>query len=320
MGQRPRLAIGVCTRDLATFNAHCAPGLERLIYPSDFDYTLIVVENRKVASGHHLHLNVDVPVRLFHEDELGLSAARNRVLDEADRLQVDWLALVDDDMSPLPDWLCEYTNALSAAPTEYFFHGQFWFRFTGNYAFAIHRDAETLDGLRQQPMRFGGGNLLLGKLLFSAAALGLRFDPRFDACGGEDTDFRRQAAAQNIKPVPVPRAIVQEIISAKRAAFSVSFRRMFDHGVAGVVLLKKYASVGQVIVGMSIQLPWLLCRILLLWLQVLPALLRHGPHTSITVHRALAASVQFLGTVFGLMGYRGSYYSKNRNLAEQANA
>lgn len=319
MSQKPLLVIGVPTRDLSVFNAHCARGLQKLNFPPDFDYAIVLVENRRCPTGYAVALDIDIPLHLHHESTLGLSAARNRVLNEADALQANWLAFLDDDVVPTDNWLLEYARAISETPGGQFFCGQCWYQFPAGYSFAIERDADTLEGLRQQEMRMGGGNLLMGSTIFSEIGLGLRFDPRFDACGGEDTDFRRQAAASNVDLIPVSSAIVQETVSAKRATFAVSFRRKFDHGVSSMVMLKKYGSTGMVAVGMAIQLPRMFMRLLLAWLRAGLSALGIENSGGEALHRALAGTAQFLGTVAGLIGYHGSYYAEDRRLSDRSN-
>jgi len=318
MSHKPLLVIGVPTRDISVFNANCARGLQRLNFPPDFDYAIVLVENRQCPTGYAVALDIDIPLYLHHESTLGLSAARNRVLKEADALRANWLAFLDDDVVPMDNWLSEYARAISETPRGQVFFGQCWYQFPAGYSFAIERDADTLEGLRQQEMRMGGGNLLMESTIFSEMALGLRFDPRFDACGGEDTDFRRQAAASNVDFIPVSGAIVQETVSARRATFAISFRRRFDHGVSSMVMLKKYGSTGMVAIGMAIQLPRMFTRLLLAWLRVGFSALGIEKSGGEALHRALAGTAQFLGTVAGLIGYHGSYYAEDRRLSDRS--
>ena len=244
----------------------------------------------------------------FLEPELGLSAVRNRVFAEAERLDAEWVACLDDDVVPVESWLEAYAEAMKMKPEGRLFHGQYWYRFPEGYSLAIERDPDNMEQMFERHVRFGGGNLLIHASLYSEC--GLRFDPRFDACGSEDTDFRRQAAALGIDAVPVPKAVIRETITGHRITFKTGFHRKLDHGVAGMLMLKKYGTPLAIAVGLSIQLPRRFFNVCLMWVKVMFAYTLRSKNRSEVVQNAWASLAQLTGNLLGLCGYRGSYYAR----------
>ena len=309
VGNELLIVLAICTRDLAVFEAICAPGLARLLYPRGFRYELLIIENRRESTGDPQPIGIDIPVHYVLERKLGLSAARNRVLTEAVKLNADWLALLDDDVVPMENWLNEYVQALQSRPEAQLFYGQYWYRFLNGSSLAIEKGADTFEAVIEEPVRFGGGNLLLHKSLYCVH--GVRFDPRFDGCGSEDVDLRHQVAACGIESVPVPRAVIQETITSRRATLTSGFHRKLNAGVSGIILLKKYSSPLAFTVGVSVQMPLRFVKLLGDWCRAGKAYTIQSKDRSELRDVALASLAMFIGLILALCGYRGAYYSRN---------
>ena len=308
MSNKPLILIAVCTRDIAVFKANCARGIAQLSFPLGYRYELLLVENRRESSGDPCLSGIDIPVHYFLERQLGLSAARNRVFTEAQKCNADWLALLDDDVVPMDRWLDEYVRAIQSMPDAKLFYGQYWYRFPNGNSLAIERDPDSLEAIVQEPVRFGGGNLLMHESFYGVN--GIRFDPRFDACGGEDTDLRHQAAACGVLAVPVPRAVIQEAITARRATLLSGFHRKLDQGVSSFMMLKKYTPPLTVTAGLLVQLPLRFIRLLGDWWRAAQAHILLLEERDKLLDTALASSATFIGVIMGLCGYRGSYYAR----------
>ena len=309
VGNELLIVLAICTRDLAVFEAICAPGLARLLYPRGFRYELLIIENRRESTGDPQPIGIDIPVHYVLERKLGLSAARNRVLTEAVKLNADWLALLDDDVVPMENWLSEYVQALQSRPEAQLFYGQYWYRFLNGSSLAIEKGADTFEAVIEEPVRFGGGNLLLHKSLYCVH--GVRFDPRFDGCGSEDVDLRHQVAACGVESVPVPRAVIQETITSRRATLTSGFHRKLNAGVSGIILLKKYSSPLAFTVGVSVQMPRRFVKLLGDWCRAGKAYTIQSKDRSELRDVALASLAMFIGLILALCGYRGAYYSRN---------
>lgn len=309
MGNKPLILIAICTRKLAVFEANCARGIAQLSFPAGYRYELLLVENRRVHSGDLNPIGVDIPVRCVLQRQLGLSSARNRVFIEAQKCNADWLALLDDDVVPMDSWLEEYVCAIQSMPDAKLFYGQYWYRFPNGYSLATERDPDSFEAVIKKPVRFGGGNLMMHKSLYSVH--GVRFDPRFDGCGSEDIDLRHQAAEYGIDAVPVPRAVIQEEITTLRATLASGFHRKLDAGVSGIVMLKKYSSPLAFTVGILMQLPKRFIHLLRHWGRVVKASAIRAENRDEILDLAIADLAMFLGLILGLCGYRGTYYSRN---------
>ncbi|MGY1601011.1 glycosyltransferase family 2 protein [Geodermatophilus sp. SYSU D00815] len=152
---------------------------------------VVVVDNDPAASaaGTVREWAAD-GVRYVHEPRPGISAARNRALDEA--AGADALVFLDDDELPLPGWLArlvaawrEWDCAAVAGPvsSRLLAPAEPWVLGTGVFD-RRRRPSGTLVG------GAGAGNLLLD--VRRVRALGLAFDPRLGLVGGEDTLFTHQ--------------------------------------------------------------------------------------------------------------------------------
>ena len=113
-----------------------------------------------------------------------------------------------------------------------------------------------------------------------------------------------------IDAVPVPKAVIQEIITGHRISFKVGFHRKVDHGVAGMLMLKKHGQPLAVAVGLSIQLPRRFYNVSLMWVKVLFAYTLRSKNRPAVLHGAWASLAQLIGNLLGLCGYRGSYYDR----------
>jgi hypothetical protein len=122
-----------------------------------------------------------------HEPRPGISAARNRALDEAG--DADALVFLDDDELPSPGWLSglvatwrAHGCAAVAGPVPPLLTGPVdpWVLGSGVFDRPERATGTLLPGA-------GAGNLLLD--LAQVRSLGLRFDERLGLTGGEDTLF-----------------------------------------------------------------------------------------------------------------------------------
>jgi GT2 family glycosyltransferase len=95
-----RLSVVVCTHNRAAFAIDCVESLLRS--PGAQSLEIIVVDN--ASSSEHreqLEASIQSPVRLVSESKPGISHARNLGASIAGGT---WLAYLDDDALPYPDW------------------------------------------------------------------------------------------------------------------------------------------------------------------------------------------------------------------------
>lgn len=153
---------------------------------ADVDGEILVVDNDPDGSA----APVARAVRYVLEPEPGLSAARNRALDEA--AGADLLVFIDDDERPTPGWLpallrvldeCGADAVAGRVVTDLPTPIDPWLTAVGAFVRPTRID-------RQVMPQAATNNLLLR--MPAVRASGVRFDPRFGTTGGEDSLFTLQ--------------------------------------------------------------------------------------------------------------------------------
>ena len=155
-----------------------------------FRADVLVIDNDPAASAEPVASSIPSgDVRYVVEVEPGISAGRNRALDES--CERDLLVFLDDDEQPRPGWLTAlldtYCESRAAAVM-----GRVVSKFSGELDPWIA--AGRFFQRRRMPTGTqitvaAAGNLLLD--LRQVRALGIRFDPNLGLSGGEDTLFSR---------------------------------------------------------------------------------------------------------------------------------
>ncbi|MDO4901456.1 glycosyltransferase family 2 protein [Actinomyces sp.] len=212
------LDVAVCTYRRPELVAALVPRLLAQVRGLDgVDARVVIVDNDAAGSARERIVGglADALVRVVVEPTPGLSAARNRALDEA--AGRDLLVFIDDDEVPGEGWLAALVST---------------YRDTG--AVAVTGPVESVFDAEPEPWVaaapvFARASRASGSRLRSAATnnllldmavvrrLGLRFDPRFAFTGGEDTFFTRSLTSCAGALVWCDEAVVTETVPAERA-------------------------------------------------------------------------------------------------------
>ena len=157
-----------------------------------------------------------MPLTYIHEPRRGISFARNAYLDNLP-VDFEFLASIDDDEVPDPDWLERLIEAQAATGADVvqgavypiFAEGAPAWLIEGNFFGRPRRDwSGTMQQFTeyQELNQAGTGNVLVQ--IASVVEIGLRFRPEFALTGGEDTMFFRslQAAGNRIVWAPTESA------------------------------------------------------------------------------------------------------------------
>lgn len=156
------------------------------------------------------------PLHYAHARERGIAQARNRALDEASARGADWLAFIDDDEAPHPDWLDrmlavaaahEAEIVVGALLPEFVTPPPAWLERGGFLAINAHQDGE--------PIPIGNTSNVLFDLAF-ANRHGVRFDLAFALTGGEDTLFFDELVRHGATMVFCRSGVVYETIAPVR--------------------------------------------------------------------------------------------------------
>ncbi len=245
-------------------------------------------------------------VRYVHEPRPGISAARNRALDES--AGADLLVFFDDDQRPSPGWLARLTGAwltwdcaAVAGPVDSVLPDRVDPWITGSGTFA---PVERSSGSRVRGA--GAGNLLLD--LRRVRALGLRFDERLGLTGGEDTLFTHALVHAGEEIRWCAEAGAEEPVPPERLTRRWVLRRCFRSGsswsraelqLAGT-RARRWALRGSVLVKAAVRLVLASAA----WLGAVLAR-RPGPRG-----RAAAGLAGYAGLVAGAFGFVLDEYAR----------
>ena len=225
------IVIGICTRKRPKMLAALLESLAQMQPLLDDKVTCIVVENGPPDGAQAIvqvfadRLNIS----WFNEPKVGLVHARNAVIERFLETDGGWLGFVDDDETVAPDWLVEMARAQANFLDAAAFIGPKQFIFT-------KQPPQVISAIRQpalkhgQLMRFGGtANAMVARSVFDVAGYGLRFDPVFNLCGGEDGDLFIRLGDRGGVVRFVGSAIVYETQPAERSTLGYRMRRWRHH-------------------------------------------------------------------------------------------
>ena len=198
------------------------------------DITVVVVDNDASRSADETcsTANLPWPLKYVVEHQRGIAQARNRALREA--LDVDFIAFIDDDEFPTPEWLDEllWTQRCFAAdvvcgPVLPSFAADVpnWVKTGGFFDRQIHNSGSSPDVCRS-------GNVLIHRKIFEGVE---PFDERFGLTGGEDTQFFLRVRRAGYTIVSSAEAIVYERVSLSRANLRAVLRRGYQSGNSWVL-------------------------------------------------------------------------------------
>ncbi|MGP5056277.1 glycosyltransferase family A protein [Brachybacterium paraconglomeratum] len=220
--RRPALLAGLLPRLLEQIEAAAEDLAE------DARLGIVVVDNDPDGSAKAVVDGVgDQRIRYVIEPSPGISSARNRVLDEA--ADADVLVFLDDDETPHAQWLVhllkthrEHDADAVCGPVHAVFDGgeDPWIAAGGYYL------GQRREGMRTGEVlgRAATNNLLLD--LAEVRRIGLRFDARFGASGGEDSLFTGQLTASGGRLVLCAEAVVDDLVPRERNRRGVNLARV----------------------------------------------------------------------------------------------
>ena len=196
----------------------CLEGFSRLNYPRH-RFEIIVVDDgspdrpEAVISQWRDHLDL----RLVCQANAGPAAARNR---GAQRARFTWIAFIDDDCVPHPDWLDSLRTAFDAAP-DHLIGGHTINALPQNpFSSASQQLVDYLcgyfNGLDGRTRLFTSNNMAVRADHFHAAG---GFDTRFPRAAGEDREFCDRWIAQGRGTTPAREAIVMHAHSLTLRTF-----------------------------------------------------------------------------------------------------
>lgn len=199
------------------------------------DARIVVVDNDAAGSAEPIvqRFATHFPNLVYEiEPSKGLAVVRNRLVNIASRLGVDYIAFVDDDELVESQWLSALVHtahafnadAVSGVVLPRYENGvPPWVAAGGFFHWPRYATGE--------PVRVDNtGNTLLR--VASLDGLDGPFDRRFDLSGGEDFHLLKRLAERGVRMVWCDEAVVHERIGLSRANARWLLRRAFRGGTA----------------------------------------------------------------------------------------
>lgn len=201
---------------------------------------VLVVDNDPEGSAEGVVRDLDSPlVRYVREPEPGISAGRNRALDET--RDSDLLVYIDDDERPQERWLLplvqtwkeSHAAAVMGRVVSEFEHEVDPWITAGR--FFVRRRMATGTAIDVA----AAGNLLLD--LNQIRPLGIRFDSSFGLTGAEDTLFSRMLRNAGGQIVWCDESVASDFVPASRTTRKWVLTRSWSHGNSATLVDLKMA-------------------------------------------------------------------------------
>ncbi|MBL1437148.1 MAG: glycosyltransferase [Rhodobacteraceae bacterium] len=218
----------ICSRRRPELITQALTAIKNLVIPASVDFSVLVVENDTAPQYETIIAKFRDELTIHYEIEAvpGLTHVRNHGLSSAEKLGVDWIGSIDDDIIIPEDWLMHMVAAIGTYDDTQMFYGN-WIRHNHPdepkwHPKAKHWNASPTGHI----IRIASFNNIAVKAdVFSQDGMALRFDHQFRFTGGEDTDFARTYTKQGGIIRSVQEALAEEYNSMERADFSERLRR-----------------------------------------------------------------------------------------------
>jgi glycosyltransferase involved in cell wall biosynthesis len=307
------LAVCICTFMRPEGLQRLLNGLEQQVFSisPQPDVQLIVVDNssnRSAAAACEAHQS-RWPLHYLHETRPGISYARNTAL-AAVPPGTDFIAMIDDDEVPAPDWLDQLLQAQARSEADVVvglatpvFPPQTPEWVAANAIFVKPENWQSLQELDPDPPAATCNVLVRAELL---GPNGATFDPALALSGGEDKLLFQSLKLSGYKFAWAAAARVDEWIPAERATLAYMWRESYRRGTVKYFVkrrLKSRSLPGAVRIALRLVVR---STGLIIW-SVLRMLPRLGQKRHAWVPYALNVADN-LGTIAGVLQIPNRHY------------
>ncbi|WP_312014415.1 glycosyltransferase [Bradyrhizobium sp. AUGA SZCCT0283] len=293
---------------------------------------LIVVDNDIAGTARStvekFAANNPLPVTYAIEPRRGLAEARNRGIQLGLERGARWLAFIDDDSQPHPDWLDRLVSALRSESAKLVGGSNIfeapkapmtaWQKFVcqGLVDGSYRRYRRQRDRVARDKVTIVTGNWCADLHWIKDKAL--RFDQRYSATGGEDTAFDRSMRATGAKVLFVPDSIVVETVPVARISLRYQFKRLM---MSSITKYNHYRRARGPAFALARALPQGILALLagppLFIVSAILAIVspRPGALFLVRTSRLVGKSIGALG---GAIGLKSELYNANHGYADEA--
>jgi len=233
----------VCSRRRPALVRQALNAIASLEVPSGVQFSVLLVEND--TEPQYANIVADfkdkLTMRYESEPEPGLTYVRNHGLNTAEKLGVDWVGSIDDDIVVPKDWLVHMVAAIRTYADAQIFFGN-WIRHNHpdepKWHPKQHRFNPRPTGCKIKVSSFN--NFAIRADVYAQSGMGLRLDHRFRFIGGEDADFTRSYLKQGGIIRSVHEALAEEYNTPERASFSSRIHRTTATEYARITVRHKH--------------------------------------------------------------------------------
>lgn len=294
-----KLVVAICTHLKGQQALELAHQVLTLPIDDGWEVNAVIVENQLLPRLDRELIAHDA-IHHAHEPAVGLSNARNKALDTAIALNADWIGFFDDDQVLHSDWLSIFSQDAKNDDVDLLY---------GSALPQISAVTSRLIRTKNTPA-FGTGNAFIHTRLFHPRHLGLRFDPRFNLTGGEDSYFYRAAERAGARIRFNPHLQVTTPLDPARARPLKRLYRYLCNGATRSCMLRYERNYAALYLGMP-QVALILVGSGFVWF-VKESLLRRSIPVLSGCFELISIFSHALGMLLGLFGVRLYYYRNYR--------
>jgi len=235
-GRVPLVTVAICTRNRADF---LKTAVESVLSQIRTDAEILIIDNASTDETPAViaeFARLNPCVRVWREEELGLSAARNAALRRA---RGTYVIFLDDDASGEPGWLAQYAELFSSPPVSELAGagGSVFPRYDTALPPWVRPDAHKFDWSdRAQPFKPRGGPWGCNFAVHRERALAVGgFDPALGRKGSGMGAHEESELIEKLRRAGgclwwLPQARIQHHVAAHRLTFRTQYRNAFTDG------------------------------------------------------------------------------------------
>jgi GT2 family glycosyltransferase len=232
------ILVGIGTYNRNDLLDNCLQNIAKLIVPNDCEVRVIISDNNPDKSAFCVYEKFcsEFPFLVYYEHEAkkSIGAVRNVVLKKALEINADYVAFLDDDEFPTPEWLNELYKTMLLAQADG--ATSYPTQLIGGVKQAIPSNYKRR---KQGSIRkiFCTNSVIFSTKIVSEA--GLWFDENFGLMTGEDVDFSSRASAKGYRFAWCDKELLYDIIPAVRKTMEWKMDRAVNNGYLKIFLARK---------------------------------------------------------------------------------
>ena len=230
--KKNKTAVGICTYKRPQMFAKCLESILLQKIPENVSLSILIADNDSEESGRTVFENLkkktEIPMSYSAEKKQGIPFARNNILEQAEKENIDLLLFLDDDEYADPFWL---TNLYK----YYIESGCDVIRGYVKTDYPDDTPSWIVKGLFYQRRNRQTGEMMesasTNNVLFDFKKVcinwNVKFDEAFALKGGSDSDFFKRAFLKGAKITWLSDAVVYETLEKERFKLSYLLKRKF---------------------------------------------------------------------------------------------